>query len=69
MDENQKVQQALDAGFTIEQVRAAYLANNRELPSSLQVSEAETKGKGLSKGFRLGMTALQGPTLGFAEQV
>jgi hypothetical protein len=69
MDENQKVQEALDAGFTIEQVRAAYLANNRELPSSLQVSEAETKGKGLSKGFRLGMTALQGPTLGFADEL
>lgn len=69
MDENQKVQQALDAGFTIEQVRAAYLANNRELPSSLQISEAETKGKGLSKGFRLGMTALQGPTLGFADEL
>jgi hypothetical protein len=69
MDENQKVQEALDAGFTIEQVRAAYLANNRELPLSLQVSEAETKGKGLSKGFRLGMTALQGPTLGFADEL
>jgi hypothetical protein len=69
MDENQKVQEALDAGFTIEQVRAAYLANNRELPSSLQVSEAETTGKELSKGTRLGMTALQGPTLGFADEL
>ena len=69
MDENQRVQDAIDAGFTIEQIRAAYLANNKELPSSLQVTEAETKGKGLSKGFRLGMTALQGPTLGFADEL
>jgi hypothetical protein len=35
MDENKRVQDAIDAGFTIEQIRAAYLANNRELPSSL----------------------------------
>jgi hypothetical protein len=69
MDENQKVQEAIDAGFTIPQIRAAYLANGRELPSSLQVSEAETTGKELSKGTRLGMTALQGPTLGFADEL
>jgi hypothetical protein len=69
MDENQKVQEALDAGFSVAEIRAAYLANNRELPSSLQVSEAETTGKELSKGTRLGMTALQGPTLGFADEL
>jgi len=69
MDENQRVQDALDAGFTIQQIRAAYLANGRELPSSIQVSEAETTGKGLSKGTRLAMTALQGPTLGFADEL
>lgn len=69
MDENQRVQDAIDAGFTIEQIRAAYLANNRELPSSLQVSKEETTGKELSKGTRLGMTALQGPTLGFADEL
>jgi hypothetical protein len=69
MDENQRVQDALDAGFTIQDIRAAYLANGRELPSSLQVSEAETTGKELSKGTRLAMTALQGPTLGFADEL
>jgi len=69
MDENQKVQEAIDAGFTIPQIRAAYLANGRELPSSLQVSQEETTGKELSKGTRLGMTALQGPTLGFADEL
>jgi hypothetical protein len=69
MDENQRVKDALDAGFSIAEIRAAYLANNKELPSSLQVSEAETTGKELSKGTRLGMTALQGPTLGFADEL
>lgn len=69
MDDNQRVQDALDAGFTIEQIRAAYLANNRELPSSLQVTKEETTGKELSKGTRLAMTALQGPTLGFADEL
>jgi hypothetical protein len=69
MDENEKVKEALDAGFSVAEIRAAYLANNRELPSSLQVSEAETTGKELSKGTRLGMTALQGPTLGFADEL
>jgi hypothetical protein len=69
MDENQRVKDALDAGFTIQEIRAAYLANGKEFPSSLQISEAETTGKGLSKGTRLGMTALQGPTLGFADEL
>ena len=69
MDENQKVKEALDAGFSVQEIRAMYLANGRELPSSIQVSEAETTGKGLSKGTRLGMTALQGPTLGFADEL
>jgi len=69
MDENQRVQEALDAGFTIEAIRSAYLAAGQELPSSIRQSEAETTGKGLSKGVRLGMTALQGPTLGFADEL
>jgi len=69
MDENQKVQQALDEGFSKEEVRSWYLSKGLELPSSLQVSEAETTGKGLSKATRLGMTALQGPTLGFADEL
>lgn len=69
MDENQRIKEALDAGFTIPEIRAAYLANGKELPSSLQVSQAETTGKELSKGTRLAMTAMQGPTLGFADEL
>lgn len=69
MDENQRVKDALDAGYSIQEIRAAYLANGKELPSSLQVSQAETTGRELSKGTRLGMTALQGPTLGFADEL
>ena len=69
MDENQKVQEALDAGFDKEEIRTWYISKGKELPSSLQVSQAETTGRGLSKGTRLVMTALQGPTLGFADEL
>lgn len=69
MDENQKVQEALAAGFGKEEIRSWYLSKGMELPSSLQSTEAEETGKGLSKGTRLAMTALQGPTLGFADEL
>lgn len=69
MDENQKVQQALDEGFSKEEVRSWYLSKGLELPSSLQATKEETTGKELSKGTRLAMTALQGPTLGFADEL
>jgi hypothetical protein len=69
MDENQKVKEALDAGFGIDEIRSMYLANGMELPSSLRISPEETTGKQLSKGTRLAMTALQGPTLGFADEL
>jgi len=35
----------------------------------LQATKEETTGKELSKGTRLAMTALQGPTLGFADEL
>jgi len=69
MDENQKVQEALNEGFSKEEVRSWYISKGLELPSSLQVTKEETTGKGLSKGTRLAMTALQGPTLGFADEL
>ena len=69
MDENQKVQQALDEGFSKEEVRSWYLSKGLELPSSLQSTKEEATGKELSKGTRLAMTALQGPTLGFADEL
>lgn len=69
MDENQRIQEAIDAGYSVAEIRAAYLANGKELPTSLQVSKEETAGKELSKGTRLAMTAMQGPTLGFADEL
>jgi len=69
MDENQRIQEAIDAGYSVAEIRAAYLANGKELPTSLQVSKEETAGKEISKGTRLAMTALQGPTLGFADEL
>jgi hypothetical protein len=69
MDENQKVEEALAAGFGKEEIRSWYLSKGLELPSSLQSTKEETTGRELSKGTRLAMTALQGPTLGFADEL
>jgi hypothetical protein len=69
MDENQRIQEALDAGYSKEEIRAIYLSNGLPLPKEIAVSAAETQGKELSKGARLAMTAAQGPTLGFADEL
>lgn len=69
MDENQKVQEALAAGFGKDEIRSWYISKGLDLPTSLQASKEEETGKGLSKGTRLAMTALQGPTLGFADEL
>lgn len=69
MDENQRIQEALDAGYTRDEIRAMYLANNQPLPTSLQPTQDERTGQQLPKGARLAMTALQGPTLGFADEL
>lgn len=69
MDENQKVEEALAAGFGKEEIRSWYLSKGLELPSSLQATKEEATGRELSKGTRLAMTALQGPTLGFADEL
>lgn len=69
MDENQRVKQALDAGFGIEEIRSWYLGKGMELPSAIAISESETQGAALPKAARLAMTAAQGPTLGFADEL
>ena len=67
MDE--KVKEALDAGFSKEEIRSLYLANGMALPQGLEVTTEEKQGASLSKGARLAMTAAQGPTLGFADEI
>lgn len=69
MDEEQKIREALDSGYSLNDIRSWYLSKNMELPSSLQVSEAEKTGTALPKSLRLGMTAMQGPTFGFADEL
>jgi len=69
MDENQKIQEALSAGYTLDEIRFLYIANNMPLPESLAISKAETAGKQLSKPAKLALTAVQGPTLGFGEEI
>jgi hypothetical protein len=69
MDEAQRIREALDAGFGIEEIRAMYLSNGLPLPKEIAVSAEETQGANLPKAARLAMTAAQGPTLGFADEL
>lgn len=69
MDEAQRIKEALDAGFGIDEIRAIYISNGLPLPKEIAVSASETQGKELPKAARLAMTAAQGPTLGFADEL
>jgi len=69
MDEAQRIQEALDAGYSKEEIRAIYLSNGLPLPKEIDVTPSEKQGASLSKGARLAMTAAQGPTLGFADEL
>lgn len=69
MDESQRIKEALDAGYGIDEIRSIYLSNGLELPKEIAVTAAETQGKALPKSARLAMTAAQGPTLGFADEL
>jgi len=69
MDEAQRIKEALDAGYGIDEIRAIYISNGLPLPKEIAVSASETQGKELPKAARLAMTAAQGPTLGFADEL
>jgi len=69
MDESQRIQEALNAGYSKEDIRAMYLANGLPLPKEIAITAEETKGAALPKAARLAMTAAQGPTLGFADEL
>lgn len=69
MDEDQKIQQALEKGFSKEEIRSWYLAKGKSLPASIDVTQEEKIGAALPKSARLAMTAAQGPTFGFADEL
>ena len=69
MDESQRIREALDAGFGIDEIRSLYLSKGMELPAEIAVTPAETQGKALPKAARLAMTAAQGPMLSFADEL
>ncbi len=69
MDELQKIQQALDQGYSKEEIRSWYLAKGKALPKEIDITEEEKTGASLPKPLRLGMTAMQGPTFGFADEL
>lgn len=69
MDEAQRIKEALDAGYGIDEIRAIYISNGLPLPKEIAVSASEKEGAALSKGARLAMTAAQGPTFNFADEI
>jgi hypothetical protein len=69
MDESQRIKEALDAGYSVEQIRSLYLSNGLPLPKEIDVTTEEKQGAALPKPLRLAMTAIQGPTLGFADEL
>jgi len=64
-----KLDEARAAGYSDDEIRAYYLSKGLELPKELQVGEAQVTGAQLPKALRMGMTALQGPTFGFGEEI
>jgi hypothetical protein len=69
MDEAQRIKEALDAGYSVQEIRALYLSNGLPLPKQIDVTPEEKQGTTLPKSARLAMTAAQGPTLGFADEL
>lgn len=69
MDEDQKVKDALAQGYSVNEIRSWYISKGKELPELLKTSPAETTGIQLPKSAKLALTALQGPTLGFGEEI
>jgi len=69
MDESQRIKEALDAGYSVPEIRALYLSNGLPLPKEIAITSEETQGAALPKAARLAMTAAQGPTLGFADEL
>ncbi len=69
MDESQRIKEALDAGYSVPEIRALYLSNGLPLPKEIAITAEETQGAAIPKAARLAMTAAQGPTLGFADEL
>ena len=69
MTESEKIQKALDSGYTTEQIKSWYLAKGLDLPPELAPSAARSVGAAAPLGVKAAMTAMQGPTLGFADEL
>ena len=69
MTESEKIQKALDSGYTTEQIKSWYLAKGLQLPTELAPSAARSVGASAPLGVKAAMTAMQGPTLGFADEL
>lgn len=69
MTDAEKIQEALNSGYSKEEIRSWYLAQGKTLPKEIDISAEEKAGAALPKSARLAMTAAQGPTLGFADEL
>lgn len=56
-------------GYSDDEIRAHLLSKGEELPDELKVSQAKASGVQLPTYAKFGLTALQGPTLGFGEEI
>ena len=63
------LQEARTAGYSDDEIRAHFISKGLKLPKELEISEAQVTGAQLPKYAKLGLTALQGPTLGFGEEI
>lgn len=69
MDDKEKLQQARDAGYTDSEIAAWYVSKGMTLPEELMPSRAKQAGAQAPFAVKAAMTAMQGPTFGFADEL
>lgn len=66
---DKKLEEARAAGYTDSEIAAWYVSKGLELPEELMPSKAKTAGATSPLGVKAAMTAMQGPTFGFADEL
>jgi hypothetical protein len=67
--ESEKIQKALDSGYSVSEIQSWYLGKGLELPAELRQSAAKEAGAKAPFAVKAAMTAMQGPTFGFADEL
>lgn len=66
---DKKLEEARAAGYTDSEIAAWYVSKGLELPEELMPSKAKAAGATSPLGVKAAMTAMQGPTFGFADEL